>query len=67
MSFFLAAFAFYKNDHCLDSSEFLVEKGGKVRAGTGTFEVFRRNVAAYEGSKKATPVRRDFREILMEI
>ena len=39
----------------------LANLGEKVRVGTGTFAIFRRNVAAYEVSKKFTFVRRDFR------
>ena len=35
--------------------------------GTGTFVVFRPNVAAYEGNKNTTFVRRDVGGILMKI
>ena len=41
-----------KNDHCLASSEFW----GKVRVGTGTFDIFRPNVAGGAGLKKQKKV-----------
>ena len=41
------------------TSSLIANFGGKVRVGTGTFAIFRPNVAAYEGSKNTTCVRRD--------